>query len=324
MAEIQTLLNKILNAIYGKDVRQSIHDAILQCYEDGKAGSQDLIARNRVDEIQNNIANPNLLINGDFRNPVNQRGILKYEGQTSKGYTIDRWCMAEQDYQRTVEVIEGGVKVTNPNTTYVGTLQQIFEKPLPVGNYTITVKVKEISGGATVSCAGSHESIRKDLKVGVNTLTLEGALINSVRVFLAQSSSVTIEYIKLEYGKIATPFVPRPYAEELALCQRYYARLSTTYPMLVTQRSNADITTYIFIPTPQSLRAAPTIQYANVKLLQNGVGGTWWDVADVTCVGFSNMGATLQLTGEKNFEAGVPYYLILPNSGYIKMDAEIY
>jgi len=321
---IQNYLDKIKNAIYGRDVRQAIHDAIHQCYEDGKAGEQDLIAREGVEEIRSNIANPNLLINGDFRNPVNQRGITKYEGQTAKGYTVDRWCMAEQDYQRTVEVIEGGVKITNPNVTYIGTFQQILEHPLPLGDYTITVKVKEISGGATVSCSGSHEATRKDLVVGINTLTLEGALINSVRVFLAQSSSVAIEYIKLEHGKIATSFVPRPYAEELALCQRYYTRLSTTYPMLVTQRSNADITTYIFIPTPQSLRAAPTIQYANVKLLQNGVGGTWWDVADVTCVGFSNMGATLQLTGQKNFEAGVPYYLILPNSGYIKMDAEIY
>jgi len=31
------------------------------------------------------IGNPNLLINSDFRNPINQRGITKYEGQNSKG-----------------------------------------------------------------------------------------------------------------------------------------------------------------------------------------------------------------------------------------------
>lgn len=33
-SNIATLLDKILQAIYGKDVRQSIHDAIQQCYED--------------------------------------------------------------------------------------------------------------------------------------------------------------------------------------------------------------------------------------------------------------------------------------------------
>lgn len=34
MATIQECLNNILKAVYGKDVRQSIHDAIKQCYED--------------------------------------------------------------------------------------------------------------------------------------------------------------------------------------------------------------------------------------------------------------------------------------------------
>ena len=48
MADIQTLLTKILNAVYGKDVRQSIHDGIKQCYYDGKAGAIDLEARERA------------------------------------------------------------------------------------------------------------------------------------------------------------------------------------------------------------------------------------------------------------------------------------
>lgn len=34
MSSIQTYLNKILSAIYGEEVRQSIHDAIKQCYDD--------------------------------------------------------------------------------------------------------------------------------------------------------------------------------------------------------------------------------------------------------------------------------------------------
>lgn len=51
MADIQTYLKKILSAVYGKDVRQSIHDAIHQCYEDGKAGTIDLEARERIDQF---------------------------------------------------------------------------------------------------------------------------------------------------------------------------------------------------------------------------------------------------------------------------------
>lgn len=55
MAENNTIeqyLTKILEAVYGKDVRQSIHDAIAQCYEDGKAGATDLTARTEITEAK--------------------------------------------------------------------------------------------------------------------------------------------------------------------------------------------------------------------------------------------------------------------------------
>lgn len=45
MGNIQDLLAQILSARYGRDVRQSIHDAIETCYEDGHAGAIDLQAR---------------------------------------------------------------------------------------------------------------------------------------------------------------------------------------------------------------------------------------------------------------------------------------
>lgn len=48
---IAQCLNEILKAVYGKDVRQAIHDAIHQCYEDGKVGAIDLVARERIDNL---------------------------------------------------------------------------------------------------------------------------------------------------------------------------------------------------------------------------------------------------------------------------------
>lgn len=56
MAEnmITQYLNKILEAVYGKDVRQAIYDSIHQCYEDGKVGAVDLVAR---EQIANLVAN---------------------------------------------------------------------------------------------------------------------------------------------------------------------------------------------------------------------------------------------------------------------------
>ncbi|MCF2543767.1 metallophosphoesterase [Ligilactobacillus ruminis] len=51
MSNINENLKKIESAVWGKDVRKAIHDSIHDCYEDGKAGSVDLIARERIDSF---------------------------------------------------------------------------------------------------------------------------------------------------------------------------------------------------------------------------------------------------------------------------------
>lgn len=54
MSNIEQNLQKILASRYGKDVRQSIHDSIHDCYEDGKAGAVDLIAREQISNLVSN------------------------------------------------------------------------------------------------------------------------------------------------------------------------------------------------------------------------------------------------------------------------------
>lgn len=327
MANIQTYLEQIKNAIYGRDVRQAIHDAIHQCYKDGRAGKEDLIAREGIDEIKANIANPNLLINSDFRNPVNQRGETTYAPTGNYAcYTIDRWFIfpsSNDGVGHSLTVNDGYITFANSNANMSAFMCQRFEKPLS-GKFTISIKVKATSKLLSLNYRDGGTLYRAmDLAEGLNTATIECTSLDMIRINISQDASIDIEWIKLEQGKIATPFVPRFYAEDLMMSQRYYTRLSTTYPMLVTQRTSSETTTYIYIPTPQSLRDAPSVEFANVKLLKGGVGGAWMSVTNVTCVGYSNMGVTLQLECEGALEANIPYYLILPNSGYIKLDAEI-
>lgn len=57
MATIQEYLHDILMAVYGKDVRQSIHDGIQQCYYDGHAGAIDLKARQDIELANKRIDN---------------------------------------------------------------------------------------------------------------------------------------------------------------------------------------------------------------------------------------------------------------------------
>jgi hypothetical protein len=51
MSSITDFLNLISGARYGRQVRQAIVDAISQCYEDGKAGVNDLQARRLIEAV---------------------------------------------------------------------------------------------------------------------------------------------------------------------------------------------------------------------------------------------------------------------------------
>ena len=54
--DIETALEYILSAQYGKDVRQAIHDAIHACFDEGGAGSTDLQAREIATRALNTVA----------------------------------------------------------------------------------------------------------------------------------------------------------------------------------------------------------------------------------------------------------------------------
>ena len=68
--------------------------------------------------------------------------------------------------------------------------------------------------------------------------------------------------MKLEAGGQATPFVPRPYAEEMALCQRYYQTHVLSLPPI---KENTTAALYAMprfnFPTP--MRVAPTAKYVD-------------------------------------------------------------
>lgn len=49
MSAIDTYLEDIMTAVYGEDVRQSIHDAIQQCYKDASEGIRPVITATPVD-----------------------------------------------------------------------------------------------------------------------------------------------------------------------------------------------------------------------------------------------------------------------------------
>lgn len=169
--------------------------------------------------------NNNLLINSDFRNPVNQRGKTSYTGTGSNIlYTVDRWGVINGP---TVTIQQDdSLKIKNPsNSAYSARFKQIFEKALPVDFYTISVKVKSNTNKVYINNLGEIQAGF----TGIYSHTSIERSLSEIDIIIAPGATIEIEWIKLEQGSIATPFVPRLKGEELALCQRYYEKRTVMF-----------------------------------------------------------------------------------------------
>ena len=182
----------------------------------------DYNALANLPDLKNMFSNPNLLTNSDFRKLVNQRGLTTYAASDDWTYCIDRW----RTKGLSVTVNDGSITVTN-NGSSQGSIQQPIGYYFPTGKYTLSCKVVSCSGN--VSMGATNTSNNPKLSVGVNSRTWDNVTIGSVAIALDANASVTLEWVKLEYGSVATPLVPRAYAEELALCQRYYEKRTVIF-----------------------------------------------------------------------------------------------
>lgn len=128
MSDIEQNLEQIRTAVYGKDVRQAIHDAIHDCYEDGRAGSIDLVAREQISEI---VSDTTAQLQGYAVST--QTVSLTTHTSVSNGYTYTNSFTFSEDV-KIVDVIAYSVTYTNG---------------IPV-SYTFDSTTNEISIMATV------------------------------------------------------------------------------------------------------------------------------------------------------------------------------
>ncbi|WP_252242053.1 hypothetical protein [Clostridium sp. ZBS18] len=181
------------------------------------------------------LSNPNILINGDFQ--VWQRG-TSFANVTNH-YTADRWLFGGNTGAK-VEKTNNGTKITLLNdggwANYLQSIEHDTFKKLIGKTVTVTFKLSEKTNKVSQLWSleytnPRHYYMNKDFNDGVMrdtfTMTFEiGANTENaeigIQLFANKGNSITIKYVKLEIGSVSTPFTPRPYAEELALCQRYY------------------------------------------------------------------------------------------------------
>jgi len=96
-------------------------------------------------------------------------------------------------------------------------------------------------------------------------------------VVLTETSGATfyLTGVQLEVGSVATPFEHRSYGEELALCQRYFHKLSRDYNngIIGSGYFYANTTCRGFIPMPTTMRSYPSVSHGDVTDVRCGYGG---------------------------------------------------
>ena len=235
--------------------------------EGDEFGAKDV---NEIHVRLNNLVNDNLLINSDFRNPINQRGQTSYasvDGSYTCVYSIDRWrlqlgcCLTLND---------DSINLTSNRASGTCAFQYVPEFVYEENNYTIQVNVKSLTNNAnlTIYGTGAKVVLQKALSVGNNVFSIENSDIMLVQFDITKDTVLEIEYIKLERGSIATPFVPRQYGEELALCEQYYRKIlgwHNSYPL----RGDGN---GVYLNLPFTMRTTPTINETGLSYA--GIGSS--------------------------------------------------
>jgi hypothetical protein len=279
-------------------------------------------------------SNPNLLINPDFQ--VWQRGTIF---NTASGYTADRWywnggsAPVEQITMNNCPALQ-----MTPAITWRD-IRQYIERPAMLSGRTVTMSAKIDNaigvalsfyiGGDIVFSANADAYGEQTISA---TATLP-SITDSDKVYVCignktnNSSTIKIAWIKLELGSVATPHVSRPYAQELALCQRYALQLnpnsiSSGHIGFGGARSTTQVS--CIIPVPMTMRVNPSLVYSGVVgnfTCRNG--GTSIYATGVT-IGAMGAGIVQMYLASTGFTAGAVYEVYWINAPSIVLDAEIY
>jgi hypothetical protein len=258
----------------------------------------------RADIKNSQLSNRNILINGDFRNPINQRGLTTY---TAQGYAVDRWNISQLGDGKLV-VNSGYVSLmasAGANRSY---MHQPVEFPKLYQGMDIAVSVKyRVAVGTDLANLSfdsiiSRDGVYEQLFVGeliadgqwhIFTTTYKVPSLGAIGTFypirilarnydfnnrdiennLTENVQIDIEYAKAECGKVVTQFEPTDFATELLKCQRYYCALSNVAVRLLYYGSNVLIFT---LALPIQPRITPAISasgfavYSVANVLQSG------------------------------------------------------
>ena len=227
-----------------KNMKQLIsrsHQDTVNCFGELARTKKEL---QRAKEELARRSNANLLINGDAQ--ICQRG--ESITTTKTQYTLDRWCSWHPGF--TVSKVANTSEANCPNAIRIiynnaDTSKLYFYQPLENLDFlqgkvvTSSFYIRGINGfggrfGFRVgSTGGLGIDVTSEWKKVVYTQKLDFSAATQLydKSFFfysinanpfSENQGIEITGMKMEFGDVATPFVPRTYTEELNDCRRFY------------------------------------------------------------------------------------------------------
>lgn len=228
-AQIKALLTSInFPSLAEKLTRHD--DDHLQVWDSEDANKAKKIKVSNLVPMVPMVPNKNLLINGDFRNPVNQRGQSSYTNASVTAVVgIDGWKLygVSGGSSASLTINDGYITLSTAGGTAPGYMAQFTEYPLKEDT-TLTFSVGVITGNCTIMIRSTDWYIyaQKTVSTGIDSITATVPAGKTVIVQILPSninSSVDIWGAKLERGSVSTlaSDPPADFGEELRKCQRY-------------------------------------------------------------------------------------------------------
>lgn len=271
--------------------------------------------------FKNEAVNKNLIINPDFRIPINQRGQSSYS--TMNAYTIDMWKIGSLAGSMTVNA--GSITITSGAVNFEFT-QKLTEIYALLDGLPLTLSA-ELDDGTIYSgtCVfdASVDAAQIIAPLGSTGFNLELRMVPSSSYcsarFRAPTSgvSVTVKRVKLEIGYVSTLAFDHPVdsGERLRECQKYLYELSFRGSICPAGIGYVESSTLVrlHVPLPVPMRITPSVvSFSNLRLRNGSTTAATYVSVDVCGPGEIMLNVTVS---SGVFTAGefVDAYLYLGN-----------